>query len=146
LTTAHGSGRRQAGAAVIETSLLLPLFLAFWFGIIDWGLAFFVHETVVHQTQKAARWASLNNYDATKIRNVLLYNDPTINRGGAVWFSLQNPTVTVNLRGIESWNTQRIVITISNYQWMHFTPFLSGRYLGRPITVSTPIEDLKTGS
>jgi hypothetical protein len=41
-------------------------------------------------------------------------------------------------------NDCRITMTVSNYQWFHFTPFLSGKYLGRPITVSLPAESLNS--
>lgn len=136
--------RRRRGAAMMEATLLLPLFLIFWFGIVDWGLAFFVHETVVQRINAAARWAVVNDYDAAKIKNVLLHGDPNSTLGGSAWFSLQDPTVNVQLLGNVVTNDRRIVVTISNYQWMHFTPFFGARYFGRPVTVSVPVEDLTT--
>ena len=76
-TKSEPRGRnRRRGAVTIEASLILPLFLIFWFGIIDLGIAFFMREAIVHQVHAAARYAVVNDYDATKIANVLLHNNP----------------------------------------------------------------------
>ena len=136
---------RRRGAVGIEASLILPLFLLFWFGIIDLGIALFMRETIVQQVHMAARYAVLNDYDATKIAQVLLHNDPNSALGGTAWFSLRTPTVNIQLAGTAAANDRRAVITVSNYEWLHFTPFFAGRYLGRPITVVVPVEDLATG-
>lgn len=140
----HRGRNRRRGAVTIEASLILPLFLIFWFGIIDMGIAFFIREAVVHQVHAAARYAIVNDYDETKITNVLLRNNPNSSTG-ATWFSLQTPSVRAQLAGTPATNDRRVEITISNYQWFHFTPFFAGKYLGKPITVVVPVEDLATG-
>ena len=146
-TNGEPRGRnRRRGAATIEASLILPLFLIFWFGIIDLGIAFFIREAVVQQVRAAARYAVVNDYDATKIANVLLHNDPNSTGGGMAWFSLRAPTITIQLLGTAATNDRRVLISVSDYEWFHFTPFIAaGKYLGRPITVSMPVEDLAAG-
>jgi len=136
---------RRRGSASIEASLILPLFLLFWFGIIDLGISFFMREAIVQQVTAAARYAVVNDYDATKIAQVLLHNDPNSTLGGTAWFSLQAPTITIQLVGSATTNDKRVVISISDYKWLHFTPYFAGKYLGPPITVSVPVEDLTTG-
>ena len=136
---------RRRGAATIEASLILPLFLIFWFGIIDLGIAFFIREAIVRQVQAAARYAIVNDYDVTKIANVLLHNNPNSSSGGTAWFSLRPPTINIQLGGTVANNDRRVLISISDYQWFHFTPFFAGRYIGKPITVIVPVEDLATG-
>ena len=148
---------RRRGAAMLETALILPLFLIFWFGIADWGIAFWIHETVVHRANAAVRWQVVNTMctawnadnscstvDDTKIKNVFLYGDPNGSIDKGVWFSTTLPVVAVSLPG-KRLKDLRVVMTVSNYQWMHFTPFFASRYLGRPITVSLSAEDLKDG-
>jgi hypothetical protein len=145
-TKSEPRGRnRRRGAATIEASLILPLFLIFWFGIIDLGIAFFMREAIVRQVHEAARYAVVNDYNTTKIAQVLLHNNPNSTLGGTAWFSLRAPTITIQLAGAAASNDRRVVISISDYQWFHFTPFFAGTYLGRPITVSMPVEDLTTG-
>ena len=135
----------RRGAVTIEASLILPLFLIFWFGIIDLGISFFVREAVMEQVRSAARYAIVNDYDVTKIANVLLHNNPNSALGGRPWFSLQAPTIDIQLLGTAAANDRRVVISISDNQWLHFTPFFAGTYLARPITVVVPTEDLTTG-
>ncbi len=137
--------KNRRGAAIVEATLLLPLFLIFWFGIIDWGIAFWIHETVVHRANSAVRWAVVNDFDIAKAKSKFLYDDPSASGDGSAWFSLTNPDVNVQLLGTSAGKDERVVMTVSNYQWMHFTPFFASRYLGRPIRVSIPIEDLKDG-
>ncbi len=145
-TKSESRGRnRRRGAVTIEASLILPLFLIFWFGIIDLGISFFIREAIVRQVHAAARYAIVNDYDATKIAQVLLHNNPNSASGGTAWFSLRAPTITVQLLGTAANNDRRVLISVSEYEWLHFTPFFAGRYLGRPITVSMPVEDLATG-
>jgi hypothetical protein len=137
--------RRRRGAAVVEAALLLPLFLTFWFGIADWGIAFWVHETIVQRANAAVRWGVVNSYDEAKIRNVFLYGDPAASGNGSAWFSLQPPKVVISPPNLSDLRTARITMTVSDYQWQHFTPFFSGTYLGKPITVSLSLEDGKDG-
>ena len=80
-TEPRGRNRRR-GAVTIEAALILPLFLIFWFGIIDLGIAFFMREAVVRQVHSAARYAIVNDYDVTKIANVLLHDNPNSALGG----------------------------------------------------------------
>jgi hypothetical protein len=42
-------------------------------------------------------------------------------------------------------NDRRVVISIGNNQWLHFTPYFAGTYFAGPIAVSEPVEDLTTG-
>jgi hypothetical protein len=145
-TKSEPRGRnRRRGAVTIEASLILPLFLIFWFGIIDLGIAFFMRETVVHQVRAAARYAVVNTWDEAKIKQVLRHNDPNSTRGVIPWFSLREPLIIPRLEGTAVDNDRRVVISISNYEWFHFTPFFAGRYLGRPIIISMPVEDLANG-
>lgn len=137
---------RRKGAELVEAALILPLFLIFWFGIVDWSIAFFVHQTVAYRTNSAIRWAVTNDYDPTKIRAMVLYGNPNSTAAGAPWWDVgHNVNVAVSNPDAGIPSRERIVITVSNYQWMHFTPFFAGPYIARPITVSLPVEDKHTG-
>lgn len=140
-------GRNQRGAALLEGALVFPLFLIFWFGIVDWGITYFVHQSLVHQANSAARWAVVNAYnpDNTEpIKNMVVYNQPEAPVGASAGrFGLTTSNVTVTMLGTELKHDLRIVVTVSGYSWTHFTPFFPGQYTGRPIVVSLPTEDLE---
>ncbi len=156
----------RRGAAQLETALVLPLFLIFWFGIADWGIALWVHESVVYRANAAVRWQVVNSmctswnapapndntcvaWDDSRIKKMFLYGNPNATTTATPWFSLTAPAINVNVTGQNWKNNGRddmmVTMTVSNYQWMHFTPFFATRYLGRPVTVSMPAEDLQDG-
>lgn len=140
------NSRGRRGAAMLETAILLPLFLIFWFGVIDWGITFFVQQHIAHRASAAARWAVVNDFDEAKVRNVFLYGNPNASGTGSVWFSLHAPKVEVAKFGTGAAHDERVRITVSEYQWFHFTPFFSGTFFGRPLTFSIPCESMKTGA
>ncbi len=148
--------KSQKGAAMMEATLLLPLFLIFWFGIVDWGMTMWAHQSIVFNANQAARWAVVNGYSPAKIRNMVLYGDPDSSETGDGQFGVKPSNVSVNLvcgpdatcantATDDPTNIRRIVIRVSGYTWTHFTPWFSGTYVGRPIVVSLPTEDLADG-
>lgn len=145
---------RRRGASVIEATLLLPLFLLFWFGIVDWGITYWVHQSVVFRANEAARWAIVHGYDAAKIKNVLVYGTADPTDGSVGQFGLTPENVSVKLvcgggagcayTGSEDpTNLRRLIITVSRHRWSHFTPGFAGTYTARDVVVSLPTEDLE---
>ena len=86
-------------------------------------------------------------WNDAKIKKMFLYGDPNVTSTPTPWFSLTNPDIAVDVKGT-NWrgkDDMRVIMTVSNYQWMHFTPFFASRYFGKPVTVSLPAEDLNDG-
>jgi Flp pilus assembly protein TadG len=147
----HNSNPRR-GAAMVEATLILPLFLVFWFGIVDWGVTFWTHQSLVYQANEAARWAVVHGYNADAIKNMVVYGNPAPSDGAKPQFGLSTADVAVNLicapgatcntAASDLSNSRRIIIQISNYNVTHFTPFFAGAYTGRTIVVSLPTENL----
>jgi Flp pilus assembly protein TadG len=54
----HG---REAGVALVEFALVLPLLLAILFGMLDFGKAFNYWIDETHLANEGARWAVVNN-------------------------------------------------------------------------------------
>ena len=143
-STGRSQERLRKGAVTIEATLLLPLFLIFWFGIVDWGITYYAHQSIVHNANVAARWAVVNAYNEAAIQNMVIYGSPTAPAGATSgMFGLKAGNVKVELLGSEITYDHRIVITVSGYTWTHFTPFFAGSYTGRPVVVSLPAEDLE---
>jgi len=51
--------RRQQGAVILETAIMLMILLLFAFGIIDFGRVMYVSNSLTNATRDAARWASV---------------------------------------------------------------------------------------
>lgn len=139
-------GRRAL--AILEMALLLSLFLIFWFAICDWGIAYFVHESVVEKATAAVRWAVVNTYDAAKLKNIFLYDDANADGCASTWFSTRslNPAtdIVISRDGVGT-RQERVTLTVRGYQWVRFTPFLRGTYVAGPVQVSLPVRDLRKG-
>jgi hypothetical protein len=60
--SSHGSPRRRRtrGQALVEFSLVAPMFFILLFGIIEAGRFIFYYETLSHATREGARYAIVN--------------------------------------------------------------------------------------
>jgi Flp pilus assembly protein TadG len=61
---------RQRGAAMVEFAIIAALFFMMLFGIIEFGRAFFVYNSLVEATRRGARVAAVCPVDATGIAHV----------------------------------------------------------------------------
>jgi len=129
---------RQKGQAALEGALVTLVFLATLIGIFDLGQVLFVRQTFTARVRSAARYAVVNTYDAAAIRNMVLYGQPTAGSGSGV-FGLTAGMVQVSQVDPKT-SAARIVVTISNYPYRLFSPWIGRAFTGRPITASFPIE------
>jgi len=56
----RGLGRDTSGTSLIEFAVLLPVFVAMVFGMIDLGRMFWVQTAMQHAAEMAARCATIN--------------------------------------------------------------------------------------
>lgn len=73
----RGERRGEQGASAVEFAIILPLLVLFLFGIVEYGLIFFVNNGMTEATSDAAR-ASLAGYttggtDAQIVQSALSY-------------------------------------------------------------------------
>ena len=104
---------RQSGGTLLESVLTLMVFLALFLGVFDIGEMFFVHQTLTDRARNAARWGAVNAFDATSMRNLVLYGATAPASGQAASFGLAASNVTVT-RPAASVGTpeDRVVVTI----------------------------------
>ena len=131
---------RQRGTAMVEATLTLSLFLTVFFSIYDFGWVLFFHQTLVHQARTGARYAAVNPTSLDSAKNIILYNQ-TSNVGGEGIFGLDPSNVTVARSGTAGTTNDRIIVTISGYQYNLITLGWAGSYTGKTITVSMPVEN-----
>ncbi len=135
--------KRCRGQSLLESVLVTLVFLTLLIGILDVGQVLFVHQTLVERTRAALRWGAVRPFDADAIRNMVLYSQPTVpgneDPPPAGLFGLTADNVTVERRDAGT-NADRIVITLTRYPFRFFTPFIAGRYEGKPIIGSIPYE------
>ena len=132
--------KNQRGNAIIEATLTLSLFLTVLFSIYDFGWVLFFHQTLVHQARTGARYAAVNPTSLDSAKNIVLYNQ-TSNLGGAGILGIAPSTVTVSRTGTAGAIDDRVIVTISGYQYNIITLGWAGTYNGKTITVSMPVEN-----
>ena len=76
----------------------------------------------------------------TSAKNIVLYNQ-TSNLGGAGILGIDPSTVTVSRTGTAGAIDDRVIVTISGYQYNIITLGWAGTYNGKTITVSMPVEN-----
>ena len=141
----------RRGQAILEGALVSLVFLVLFIGILDVSLVLFVHQSLVERARSAVRYGVVNAYDADAIENMVLYGQPTTpgleeddgdDGGGGTasgFLGLTSGMVSVS-RLDATFNEDRIVVTISNYPFTFFTPFIAGVYQAKPIVATLPYE------
>src|SRR5215210_7883331 len=120
--------RARKGVALVESSLVLLVFLMFCIGTLDFGQFLYFHQTLTERARAAARYGAVNWTDRTGIQNVALYNDPagTGNGATALLPDLTAAMVAVCLPGDvdcsdpSATTESRITVTITGYQMFTF--------------------------
>jgi Flp pilus assembly protein TadG len=140
------NGRPHKGAAVIEASLTLMLFLVIWFSLFDFGYVLYFHHTIVERARAAARYGILldasDQQSQARIKNYFLYNDPVKADGAAGILGLTPGNVDVAvLPPTVNEPAPRLVVSVRNYQYLLVTPGVAGLYGGRDIIASLPVEN-----
>ena len=127
--------RKQGGQALVESALIMLIFLPVLFGIFDFGQFLYLHQSLSDRVRAAARYGAVHTYtDGSDIVNVAIYNDATgsTNGASAVLPNLQsgnssgNGYVTATLSGAGT-DDALITVTITkypyNFLWMGSTQY-----------------------
>src|SRR6266702_405360 len=116
------SRKKQSGQAMVESALILLVFLVVFLGIVDFGQFFYFHQSLADRARAGARYGSDHTGsslgECTEAKNYAIYNDST-GAGTAVLPCLAGEcatTATVTAVVTDS-TTQdgRITVTISGY-------------------------------
>ena len=144
----------RSGQALIESSLILLVFLQILIGIMDFGQFLYFHQSLSERTRAAARYAAVHGsptaINSTNIANFLLYNDAagTANGATALLPNIDDPsgshvagnaTITATLLN-PSTDEAHVNVTISSYPFNFFSPFMSKLTWYRTVTASAPYE------
>ena len=130
---------------MLETALVMTLLLGTLMGVCDFGQALFLHQGLVNQARYGVRYAAVNYTNLDVVKNRVVYNSneaPPVPYGGPVppgYLGLLPSMVTVTRVG-ENTNDDRITITISNYPYNFYSPWLANAFRMAPITLVAPVE------
>ena len=140
--------RTRSGQALVESALMLVVFLALFLGALDFGQYLYFHQSLSERARAAARYGAVNPADKTGIQNVAVYNDPAGSANGATPLipNFTTAMVSVCLPGDSTCSDpgpsadSRVTVTISGYQMVMFSLFLPQSFTNKPITASLTSE------
>ena len=133
--------KRQKGQALIESGLVIIALLLMIVGIMDFGQFLFFHQALTDRARAGARYAIANTYDATAIKNVVLYNDPAAAGGTPGLFGLTAAHVNV-IPTPNATSPTRIEVNISGFPIVFLSPYLTKSYTHRAIRAVRAVEGL----
>ena len=123
---------------MVETSLVLVVFLMMLIGIADLGQVLFIHASLVERVREGLRYGVIT-YDTAAIKNIVLYGTPAPADGATPSFNLTASMVSVS-RADANTPEDRVVITVSNYPIQWFTPYNAKVTAGKPIVEAQAME------
>ncbi len=137
------SARARRGSAIVEATLTLPILLLFVFSIVDFGITAYMHHSLMFRAREAARWGAVRDLTdpatLATMRNLIVYGSPTATGTGLI-YGVTTENIDINRMHAPS-DEDRIVITISGFDFGLYTYLVAGLHPGKPITVSLPMED-----
>jgi len=120
---------------------MMVVFLVTLIGVMDFAQVLFVHQSMVERVRNSVRWGVVRQYDAQAVRNMVLYNQPVAPQGiyqGFLGLNAANVSVARSGDGTES---DRMTVSIVNYQYRFLTPFLAKTFTNNMAVVETlPVE------
>ena len=117
--------RKEQGAVILETAIMLMVLLMFAFGIVDFGRVMYVSNAVTNATRDAARWVAVQGAvpATTAIQDKVLntfngytFGGPAMVRG--------NITVTPPNCGVTPQVTTITIVTSYPFNWLTPLPRL----------------------
>jgi hypothetical protein len=135
---------KEAGGTLVESALILVIFLSTLLAILDFGQFLFFHQVLTERVRNAAREGALKwqtGCQSDCVKNLVVYDSPS----AGTYRSVAVPrltTASVTVTPPDASLDSRLVVTVSNYQFAIFNPWLnsSGGRRIRPITASAPVE------
>ncbi len=129
--------RSERGSAMVETSLVLIVFLMLLIGIADVGQVLFMHVSLVERMREGLR--GVVTFDTAAIQNIVLYGIASPPQGATPSFNLTANMVSVSRMDANA-AEDRVIITLSNYPIQFFTPYIATSATGRTIVEAQAME------
>ncbi|HTD43128.1 MAG TPA: TadE family protein [Bryobacteraceae bacterium] len=133
---------RQRGQAMVESALVLIVTMGVLIGTCDFGQFLFLHQSLTERVRAAARYGAVRAYTwpGTEMLNVAVYNDPNAPNGSSsIVPGLTTSMVTAEIIG-EGTDSARIRVSINNFPFNFFSPWIAQHATARTIIASVPYE------
>ena len=130
---------RQRGQAMVESALVLIVTLGILIGTCDFGQFLYLHQSLAERVRAAARYGAVRAYTwpGTDTINVADPNAP--NGSSSIVPGLTTDMVTAEIIA-EGTDAARIRVSITNFPFTFFSPWIAQHATARTIIASIPYE------
>ena len=136
---------KERGQGLVEAAMVLLVFFALLFGVIDCGQVLYAHQALAERVRASVRWGSLHSFDGTgdQVANLILYNqldEPRAAHDGFLGLTRANVQVRYQPSTPERPDDEMLSVAIVNYQSHFFSPWIARTIVSpRPILISAPM-------
>jgi hypothetical protein len=133
----------RRGQSLVESVLVLLVFLAMVFGVMDCGQVLFAHQALVERVNAAVRWGVTHPWQGPDpVMNLVLYNHTDVPRetsAGYLGLKPENVVVRYQPATVERPDDELLTVTVVNFEARLFSPWLAqGLVSKRPVLVTAP--------
>jgi len=136
--------KRQRGQAMVESALVLLLFLSTLIAVLDFSQLLFTQQMLVERTRSALRWGMIHAWDGSgdSIANIILFNQSTARPdaafvSGFMGLKRANISVTYTEGTVANPNDARLRVAIVDYQYRFITPYLAKSFANNNAVVQS---------
>jgi TadE-like protein len=136
---------RERGQSLVESTLVLLVFFALLFAVIDCGQVLVAHQSLVERVRSAVRWGVVRPWDGTgeQIANLILYNQVDERRSATEgYLGLTRENVQVRYRpALPARPDDEILsVAILNYHYRFLSPWITQTFVNpRPVIITAPM-------
>jgi Flp pilus assembly protein TadG len=130
---------RRKGSTLVESSILLLLFLVILIGVLDAGQVMFFHQFLTERVRTGARYAAVHTFNADTVANVVVYQSASPAPGATGLLGLSTAMVQASHYDAgTAWD--RVEVKVTGYKMRFLSPWLAGVFTPGPFRAVAPEE------
>ena len=138
--------KNQRGQTLVESALVILVLIATLLGIVDFGQVLFFHQTLAERARAGVRFAAVSSpLNTDQVKNFVVYNN-SAGAGAPVLSGLTTSMVVVVQDGTQGCDDARVTVTIVNYPFQFFSPWIARTFVNKAIVETLPWEAPASGN
>jgi len=133
--------RARRGSTLVESSVVMLLFLVILVGVLDAAQLLFFHQFLNQRVRAGARYAVVHANNPSVVQNLVAYNSPAAGNGEPGLFGLTPAMVQVTRYGAGT-AADRVEVQVTGYRMRFLSPCLSGVFTPGPFRAVAPMESV----
>lgn len=143
--------KKEKGQSLVESTLVLLVFLAMLLGVFDCAQVLFAHQALVERVRTAVRWGMLHpDQGSEPVSNLVLYNqtaEPRSSREGYLGLKPENVRVIHRPATADAPDDDLLTVSIVNYESHFFSPWIARVLITpRPVLMTVPLSAPKANA